>query len=129
MKKYVFILSMFSISPAFSQVAYMQEAKELGSIAGQGMACNASKLRTFEMLSHAILLSKAQSTSQRDSGLKTYIDEKVKSYKLSKGDCSEVLPVFDTQKIFDINLYHDGTLIMPDGTKIIPKIPYDATKI
>lgn len=129
MKKIIFTVFLFFPPLVFAQVSYLDEAKQLGSIAGQGMACNASKSRTFDMLSHAIILSKASNETVRDSALKAFIEEKVRAYQLTKTECPEVLRTFDNQQIFQIKLYQDGTLQMPDGAIITPKIPYDASQI
>ncbi len=129
MKKTIFALAILFTTPAFAEVSYLEEARQLGALSGMGKACQAKKSETFDMLSHAIILSKATDAHSRDSALRAFVDEKVKLYMQTKSSCSAVLKVFDTQDIFKIKLYQDGTLIMPDGTKVVPTIPYDATKI
>ncbi|MFI3241815.1 MAG: hypothetical protein R3Y43_04535 [Alphaproteobacteria bacterium] len=129
MKKLILLALILLPNISLANVSYIDEAKQLGTVAGQGKACNASKTRTFEMLSHAIILTKGSTVSARDSALKAYLKEKVRAFMFTKSECPEVLATFDNQEIFNIKLYKDGTIQMPDGKVFKPKIPYDATNI
>ncbi len=115
------------------QVSYIEEAKTLGIVAGQGLACNSSRYDQFEMLARAIILTKAPSVQALQDGLYAYNSAKADIFLAKRKDggylCGEILRMFDNQDIYNITLYEDGTLKMPDGQIITPKTPYDATKI
>lgn len=136
MKKLLFAALMgyaLNIGNAYAQVSYYEEAKSLGIVAGQGLACNASRYDRFELLARAILLTKAPNESALQEGLYIYNTQKAEIYLNKRMDagylCGETRRLFDNQDIFNITLYADGTLKMPDGEIITPKIPYDASKI
>ena len=63
------VIGMFWAFSAQAQMPYLDEVKALGAVAGQGMACGASKYGTFELLARAILISKAQRQNAVGSGL------------------------------------------------------------
>ena len=44
-------------------------------------------------------------------------------------ECAKIVSVFDRQDIFKATLYGDGTIKMPDGQILTPRIPYDASMI
>lgn len=128
------VLGLFSgLAEAKAQVSYLEEMKTLGIVAGQGLACNSSKYDHFEMLARAIMLTKAPSQAALQDGVYAYNSAKADTFLAKRGDggylCGEILRMFDNQDIFNITLYEDGTLKMPDGQIITPKTPYDATKI
>lgn len=112
-------------------VGYMEEVKALGSVAGQGMACGASKYETFEMLARAILITKAVSNKNQADGMYAYNEAKANAYFSKQMDgfymCDDINRRFDNQAIFEATLYADGTIKMPDGRIFTPRQPYDAT--
>lgn len=125
---------LFSFSAAAQEkVSYLEEMKTLGIVAGQGLACNSAKYDQFEMLARAIMLTKAPSLQALQDGIYAYNSSKADVFLAKKRDggylCGEILQMFDNQDIFNITLYEDGTLKMPNGQIITPKTPYDATKI
>ena len=131
---YVFFgLTLFNVQPLCAQVSYVEEAKTLGIVAGQGLACQSSKYDQFEMLARAIILTKAPNSNALQDGLYAYNSAKADTFLAKRRDggylCGEILRMFDNQDIYNIVLYEDGTLKMPDGQIITPKTPYDATKI
>ena len=131
---YVFFLCCaFYPQLLWAQVSYVEEAKTLGIVAGQGLACQSSKYDQFEMLARAIILTKAPSQQALQDGLYAYNSAKADVFLAKRRDggylCGEILQMFDNQDIYNIVLYEDGTLKMPDGQIITPKTPYDATKI
>lgn len=134
MKKLCF-LAIFSLVPAsaFAQMPYLEEVKALGSVSGQGMACGASKFDTYEMLARAILLTKAPTPRDLNEAAYTYNEAKANAYVSKQMDgfyqCAEINQRFNSQDIFNITLYADGTLKMPDGKVITPVTPYDANQI
>lgn len=122
-----------AVFPAAAQVSYLEEMKILGTISGQGLACGSSLADKFEMLSRAIMLTKAPSQAVLQDGVFAYNSAKADTYLSKQRDggylCGEILNMFDNQDIFKITLYEDGTLKMPDGKIITPKTPYDAKQI
>lgn len=131
---YVFLLAFcFYPQALWAQVSYVEEAKTLGIVAGQGLACQSSKYDQFEMLARAIILTKAPNSNALQDGLYAYNSAKADIFLAKRKDggylCREILRMFDNQDIYNITLYEDGTLKMPDGQIITPKTPYDATKI
>lgn len=133
MKKWLLILSLLLCGNAQAQMSYIEEAKALGMIAGQGLACEASKYQTFELLARAIILTKSPSLAQQSEGLKAYLEEKADIFVAKQLDnfanCPNIAKRFDEQEIFKTTLYADGTIKMPDGQIFTPREPYDATSI
>lgn len=134
-KKLLFSLIMGICASRVSaqDVSYIDEIRALGSVAGQGLACNASKYDTFEWLARAILISKAPNDSMQAQAMYAYNEEKANAYmsKQMDGmfDCAEINRRFNAQQIFQAVLYADGTIKMPDGTIIKPRQAYDASVI
>lgn len=120
----------FLASPAFAQqTSYMDEVRGLGSVAGQGLACEASKYETFEMIARTIMITKAVSDSMQEQGMYAYNEEKANAY-MSKQfdgfyDCPRIARMFNKQEIFKATLYNDGTIKMPNGEVLTPRQPYD----
>lgn len=118
---------------AAQEATYLEEVQALGSISGQGLACDATKYQTFELLARAIMISKAASDGVQEQGMKAYNDYKARSFisvvKDGFRDCDSIVRRFDKQQIFKSTLYGDGTIKMPDGKIITPRHPYDATKV
>ena len=127
------VIGMFWALSAQAQMPYLDEVKALGAVAGQGMACGASKYDTFELLARAILISKAPSDKMQSEAVYTYNEAKANAYISKQMDgffeCDVINRRFDNQDIFKINLYADGTLKMPDGQIITPRQPYDASAL
>jgi len=126
-----------SLLPAFGAVAaeptYLEEVKSLGFVSGQGLACQASKYDTFELLARAILISKAQSDDMQEQGMRAFNEGKAEAF-ISKirdnmSDCAQINRSFDNQQIFKAVLYGDGTIKMPDGKLVKPRHAYDATLV
>lgn len=136
MKKLILVLcSVFLCinSVKAQKASYIEEMQALGSVAGQGLACDASKYHTYEMLARAILISKAASDAEQLEGMNAYNEQKVNSFmaKIQDGyyNCRSIVSIFDKQKIFNMVLYGDGTIKMPDGSIVTPRNPYDPTVI
>ena len=134
MKKIFFILVVLLVAtPVKAQMSYEEEARALGIVAGQGLACGSSKYDTFELLARAIILTKSPNDNLRQKALKIFTEEKADvfvTHQLNNfAGCDDVVARFDNQDIFNITLYGDGTLKMPDGQILTPRVPYDATMI
>ena len=134
MRKLIAVLLCLGIAtPAFAQMSYEDEARALGAVAGQGLACGSAKYDTFEMLARAIILTKSPNDELMDKGLKIFTEEKADVFVSKQLDnfsnCANIVSRFDAQDIFKITLYGDGTLKMPDGKILTPRNPYDASMI
>ncbi len=133
MKILLFLMILFAATPAKAQVDYMEEARTLGIVAGQGLACGSAKYDTFELLARAIILTKSPNARLQSEALKAFTEEKANIFVVKQLDkfagCAEIVERFNGQDIFKTTLYADGTLKMPDGQIITPREPYDATKI
>ena len=120
-------------TPVKAQMSYEEEARALGIVAGQGLACGSSKYDTFELLARAIILTKSPSDEQQNKALKIFTEEKADVFVTQQlnnfADCQNVVKRFDAQDIFNATLYADGTIKMPDGQILTPRVPYDATMI
>ena len=129
---WIFVGLFWAVS-AQAQMPYIDEVKALGAVAGQGMACGASKYNTFELLARAILISKAPSDKIQSEGVYAYNEAKANAYISKQMDgffeCGAINRRFDNQDIFKATLYRDGTIKMPDGTIITPRRAYDATLV
>lgn len=134
MKKILLLLIVLLFAtPVKAQISYEEEARALGIIAGQGLACGSSKYDTFELLARAIILTKSPNDAMQQKALKIFTEEKADVFVTHQLNnfvgCSDVVKRFDNQDIFKITLYGDGTLKMPDGQILTPRVPYDATMI
>lgn len=136
MKKFLFLVSVMIVTSGTVKaqaVSYMEEVQSLGAVSGQGLACEASKYHTFELLARAILISKAPSDSVQAQGMKAFNEYKANAFisKMRDGmaDCGEIAAAFDKQPIFKATLYGDGTIKMPDGKIVKPRKAYDATLV
>lgn len=133
-KKLVVLTFLLLLSrPAMAQMPYVEEMQALGTVAGQGLVCGAAQYDKFEMLARAIMLTKAPNNDLLQKGVYAYTEAKANTYLAKKMDagylCDEISERFNSQDIFKITLYEDGTLKMPDGSILTPKMPYDANKI
>ena len=120
-------------TPVSAQMAYEDEARALGAVAGQGLACGSSKYDTFELLARAIILTKSPNDSLQSKALKIFTEEKADVFVSKQldnfADCRRIVERFDAQDIFKATLYADGTVKMPDGQILTPRQPYDASMI
>ena len=114
-------------------VSYMDEVKALGAVAGQGLACGSTRIDTFEMIARTILITKARSNAEQAAGMRAYNDEKANTYISKQLDgfyeCPQIVRRFDNQDIFNVKIYADGTIQMPDGALYTPRAPYDVTAV
>ena len=134
MLRLLIIAMLFVVAtPAKAQMAYVDEARALGVVAGQGLACGSAKYDTFELLARAIILTKSPSDAMQDKALRVFTEEKADVFVAKQldnfADCANIVARFDVQDIFKATLYTDGTIKMPDGQILTPRQPYDATKI
>lgn len=127
------LLFLMLATPVSAQMAYEDEARALGAVAGQGLACGSSKYDTFELLARAIILTKSPNDSLQSKALKIFTEEKADVFVSKQldnfSDCGRIVERFDAQDIFKATLYADGTIKMPDGQILTPRQPYDAGMI
>ncbi|MCQ2741375.1 MAG: hypothetical protein MJ210_04595, partial [Alphaproteobacteria bacterium] len=105
MRRFIlFLICLVTATPAGAQMSYEDEARALGAVAGQGLACGSQKYGTFEMLARAILLTKSPSDELMDKGLKIYLEEKADVFVSKQldnfADCRSIVAKFDAQDIF-----------------------------
>lgn len=112
---------------------YLEEMQSLGAVAGQGLACQASKYETFEMIARALLVTKATSDEEQEAGMRAYNEYKANAFvsKLEENlsGCNRIASQFDSQKIFKSVIYGDGSIKLPDGKIIEPRQAYDVTLV
>lgn len=125
------MLLVASFSPA--EADYLEDVKNLGYISGEGVACNAKRYPSYETVARAFLISSAKSDEEQAQGMYTYNEAKASAYmRISRSgyfNCDEINERFDKQEIFKTKLYKNGTLKMPDGKVIKPRVPYDASMV
>lgn len=118
---------------AAPQPTYLEEVEGLGYIAGEGLACEASKYDTYEMIARTFLISKASSDDEQAKGMDAYNQAKATAFisKIKDGmsGCASIAANFDRQRIFKAVIYGDGTMKMPDGKVIKPRQAYDVTLV
>ena len=121
------LMLLFLATPAGAQMAYEDEARALGAVAGQGLACGSAKYDTFELLARAIILTKSPSDALQDKALRIFTEEKADVFVSKQldnfADCAGIVSRFDAQDIFKATLYADGTIKMPDGQVLTPRVP------
>ena len=81
-----FLCFVFYPQILWAQVSYVEEAKTLGIVAGQGLACRSSKYDHFEMLARAIILTKAPSPQALQDGLYVYNSAKADTFLAKRKD-------------------------------------------
>lgn len=120
-------------SAAERSVSYLEEVYSLGSVAGQGLACQSNKYDEYELLARAIMIGKAQNAAQQKEGIEQYNTGKVEAFMAMEDEnfaaCDEVNAEFDSQKIFKSTLYSDGRIKLYDGTMITPRKTYNAARL
>lgn len=131
----IFLVCLLTVRPLMAEeiVSYMDEVKALGAVSGQGLACGSSRYDTFEMIARVILVTKARSNTEQAAGMRAYNDEKANAYISKQMDgfyeCPQINSRFDNQDIFNVKIYADGTILMPNGALYTPRAPYDATAV
>lgn len=131
----VLILSLFSFSA--SAAPKVNEAEEMGHLAGTVLACRAHRsLYQFEEILSRYFSNTAFSPDAEKAKIREYARAKADTfsiYKNRKNDCSAIVNDFTRMPIFKTELYSDGSLRMPDGKFLYPrgqkKLAPDAKKI
>lgn len=123
-----FLLAFIPFS-AYSNSQYIKDIKNFGYVSGEGLACGASRYPTYELIARAYLVSAAKSDQEQAEGMYEYNAAKAKSYMSIRGlnysGCAEINQRFNNQRIFNSKLYKNGTLKLPDGKIIKPRVKYN----
>ena len=133
MKKVLITTIILCLTAPSVRADYLEDVRNLGYISGEGIACNAPRYRSYELVARAYLVSSAQSDEEQAEGMYAYNEAKARAFlkKRKSGlyDCGEVRERFENQEIFKTKLYKNGKLKMPDGKVIKPRQEYDVTKL
>lgn len=133
MKKVLITIVILCLTASSVWADYLEDVKNLGYVSGEGIACNAPRYRSYELVARAYLVSSAKSDQEQSEGMYAYNTAKAEAFikKRKEGlyDCEEVRESFEKQPIFQTKLYKNGKLKMPDGKVIIPRQNYDVTQL
>ena len=123
MKKFFLILFLLlQTRMAFgAKLSVLDEAAQLGTMAGLAQACGAQKkLDDYELIAARIIANKSGSIEAEQMGYRRYAEEKVNAAKIHlkspKMSCSEIIHRFEKMPIFKSIVYKDGSLKFYDGT-------------
>ena len=131
----ILMLNVFFVAAqaANRSVSYSEVVYGLGSVAGQGLACQATKYDEYELLARAIMIGKAKDAQQQKEGIEQYNTGKVEAFMAIEDEnfasCDEINTEFNSQKIFKSTLYSDGRIKLYDGTMITPRKTYNAARL
>lgn len=98
----------------------MNDAQQLGSMAGLALACNAgSRLDDFQLISSYIIANENPTKEKREKAFKAFAAEKLRTYNIQKDtpheDCPTILKHFYNLDIFNCTIYANGDVKFPDG--------------
>ena len=121
--KYIFICFFalsFTVTAHAQTLNGMNDAQQLGSMAGLALACNAGdKLDDFQLIASYILGNTYPLESQRQKAFTQFAAEKLRTYNMQKNhpveDCNTILKRFYKLPIFEVTIYKDGSVKFPDG--------------
>ncbi len=130
---YTFLALLLTFRAYSAEPDLLTEAETLGEVAGEGLACQASKYDTYELLARAYITTKAPNNELLVQALSAYTNSKVNAFisnaNSSFADCPQNRTRFDNQAIFKTVIYGNGTLKTPDGKILKPVQAYDASKL
>lgn len=123
MKRIIFVLFFYILlcGTAKAQTLNgMNDAQQLGSMAGLALACNAgSRLDDFQLIASYIIANENPTKEKRDKAFKSFAAEKLRTYNMQKDtpleDCPTVLKHFYNLDIFNCTIYASGDVKFPDG--------------
>ena len=104
-----------------AKLSLLDEAAQLGTMAGLAEACGEKKkLENFELISARLIANKSNSEEQEMEGYRRYAEEKLRAArehkKSPKMTCGEILNRFQKMPLFKSVVYKDGSLKFYDGT-------------
>ena len=121
MKKYLFLL-LFCAFPVFAkQLSLLEEAGQLGTVAGLAEACGSKeKLKRYEFISARLIANKASSENEEMQGYQRYAEKKLQAKKMHqqspKMTCGEIIKRFEKMPVLKSVVYKSGALKFYDGT-------------
>ena len=123
MRKIIFILFfciLFCEMANSQTLKGMNDAQQLGSMAGLALACNAgSRLDDFQLIASYIIGNQNPTKEKREKAFKAFAAEKLRTYNLQKDspaeDCPTILKHFYNLDIFNCTIYSNGDVKFPDG--------------
>ena len=121
MKKFIFIMILWSMPVVAAQLSVLEEAAQLGTIAGLAQTCGAKeKLDNYELIAARLIANKSNSEVQEKEGYRRYAEEKLRAMQEHKRSpkltCGEILNRFQKMPLFKSVVYKDGSLKFYDGT-------------
>jgi len=129
----IILLASTNVFAAGRPVSYLEEVYGLGSVAGQGLACQVKRYDEYELLARAIMIGKAPDAIQQKEAIQQYNVGKAEAFMAMEDEnfasCPEVAEEFARQKIFKSTLYSDGRIKLYDGTMITPRKSYNANRL
>ena len=121
MKRILLLVLLGPISAFAANLSLLDEAAQLGTIAGLAEACGETKkVETYELIAARLIANKAVSEEQEMDGYRRYAAEKLRAMdehkKSPKLTCGEILNRFQKLPLFKSVVYKDGSLKFYDGT-------------
>ena len=120
--KRVFLFMLLWVMPVFAaNLSLLDEAAQLGTIAGLAEACGENKkVQDYELIAARLIANKSNSEEQEMEGYRRYAAEKLRAkkehQKSPKLTCGEILNRFQKLPLFKSVVYKDGSLKFYDGT-------------
>ncbi|MGN0919348.1 MAG: hypothetical protein ACI4OR_01110 [Alphaproteobacteria bacterium] len=121
MKRLIFVISIWVFPLMAAPLSVLEEAAQLGTIAGLASACGArEKLDNYELIAARLIANKSTSEAQEKEGYRRYAEEKLHAMQEHKRSpkltCGEILNRFQKMPLFKSVVYKDGSLKFYDGT-------------
>ena len=121
MKKIIFLMLLWGLPVMAAKLSLLDEANQLGTMAGLAEACGEKKkLENFELISARLIANKSNSEEQEMEGYRRYAEGKIRAArehkKSPKLTCGEILNRFQKMPLFKSVVYKDGSLKFYDGT-------------
>ena len=121
MKKILFLVFLWVQPVVAGTLSILEEAAQLGTIAGLAAACGAGeKLDNYELIAARLIANKSPSIDAEKAGYRRYAEEKLRAKRdhesSPKLTCGEILNRFQKMPLFRSGVYQDGSLQFYDGT-------------
>lgn len=121
MKKIFLLLLLWTLPVFAAKLSLLDEAAQLGTMAGLAEVCGEKKkLENFELIAARLIANKSGSEEQEMEGYHRYASEKLRAMTNHKNSpkmtCGEILNRFQKMPLFKSIVYKDGSLKFYDGT-------------
>ena len=121
MKKIIVLVLMWGLPVFGAELSVLEEAAQLGTMAGLADACGAKeKLENYELIAARLIANKSPSVEAEKAGYRRYAEEKFRAKRAHKSapkmTCGEILNRFQKMPLFKSIVYKDGSLKFYDGT-------------